>query len=217
MADTPKEGETVTPGDSQTTVTTTSAPVVDNAGAAEVERLRLEKEKADLRIRQLENKLTAREKDDEDAKQKQLEEQGKFEDLYKKAEEERNNLIRERDDAAKQTNLNKTREELLSKFPTNVQEIAETTGLSLTDDSEEAVADLTKKLESIASKVPKDTRIQGSNPAPVTDTAPEREQLVQKMRFDNGEVRRNAVREAIRTIPGVDGMRKIAGVEVQNQ
>jgi len=219
MADTSTNDETANQGDSQTTVTTTSDPAStqDNAGAAEVERLRKEAEQKELRIRQLENEAATRKKAEDDARQKQLEEDGKFKDLYEKEKTERENLVRERETAERQTTLSKATEQALSEFPDSVKEIAKTAGLTLSDDTDQAKADFKTKLEAISKNVTGGNKVRGTNQGTVVDVQPEQKELLTKMRFDNPAIRKEAVHKAVSGLSGISEMRKMAGVQASEQ
>lgn len=153
MADTPN-GETVTPGDSQTTVTTTSAPVTDNASAAEVERLRKEQEQKDIRIRQLENEAKARTQADEEARNKKLEQDQEYKTLLEQERAKRKALEDEADEREAKTELSKAKAEAIKDFSEDVQKQAEDLGIDLTNADEAAVeaykAKLTKLNDSFA-------------------------------------------------------------------
>lgn len=152
MADTPT-GETVTPGDTQTTVQTPAAPVANASDPAEVERLRKEQEQKDLRIRQLENEAAAREKADAEAKAKSLEEKEEYKTLYEQAQA----LLREKDEAesavTRQKELAAATTQVFQEYPANVVELAQTAGLKLTDDSDEAKTALKATLDAFKEKV----------------------------------------------------------------
>lgn len=211
MADTPN-GETVTPGDTQTTVTTSAAPAANAPDPAEVERLRKEKEQADLRIRQLENEAEARKKADDEAKAKQLEEKEEYKTLYQSEKTKRETLENQQLDAERKAAVSKAQNEVFSGFPSNVTEIAADAGLNLTDDSDEAKEALKTKLESIASKVSSKQTVNGNNPSPNSGpTGTDRAKLLQRMRFNDKTLSDNAKVEAISTIPALDVMREQAG------
>ncbi len=213
MADTTPV-ETVTPGDSQTpTVTTTSVPATDNASAAEVERLRKEKEQADLRIRQLENQAAARQKADDEAKAQQLEENEQFKDLWEKERAEKETLIREREDATRRAALESATNTLLKDYSPAVQELASTAGLALTDDSETSVAELKSKLDTFASKLGS-PKVVANNPAPSGAPVDDRSQQVKVMRMNNvpTAVRNSATRKAVSGLESIKAMKANAGL-----
>jgi len=164
MADTPT-GETVTPGDSQTPGTPPAAPVA-NADNAEVERLRKEKEQADMRVRQLENERKERETREADARQKQLEEQDEFKQLYESERQKREKLESDQEAAKRSVELAQATEGIFKDYPTEVVELAKTAGLGLSDDTEAAQATLKEKLDAFKARVaPGSQEPSSSNPS----------------------------------------------------
>lgn len=167
MADTPN-GETVTPGDSQTDATTTSTPPVappttDNASAAEVERLRKEAEQKELRIRQLENERKAREEKDEADRQKQLEEQNEWKTIAEQNKAKLDALEKEREEAVAKIELETKQSEVFKEFPEDVVELARDTGLTLSENSDGAVEALKAKLTKLSEKVSSQSRVTPNN------------------------------------------------------
>jgi hypothetical protein len=166
MADTPPAGETATPGDSQTPGTPPAAPVA-NADNAEVERLRKEKEQADMRVRQLENERKERETKDAEARQKQLEDQEEFKQLYQVELEKRQKLEADQEAAKRSTELTQATEGIFKDYPTEVVELAKTAGLGLSDDSEAAQTALKEKLDAFKARIsPGSPEPSSSNPNP---------------------------------------------------
>lgn len=152
MVDTPN-GDPVIPEAPSPDVKPVATPVVNAVDPAEVERLRKDKEKSDLRIRQLENEATARAKADDEAKAKDLEEQSKFKELYESEKSAKEELLTEKQTAEKQTAVKAEADKVLADFPDEVKALASDLGVALTDDSEEAIADYKTKLESAAKRV----------------------------------------------------------------
>lgn len=180
MADTPT-GETVTAGDSQTLVQT-SAPVPGNAvDPAEVERLRKEAEQAKMRANQLENELAAKRQAEADAQAKKLEEDGQLKEALAAERAEKQRLLDEKDAAERSALLNKETGDVLSKYSPAVVDIAKTAGLSLVDDSDEAKADLSKKLDDIAAKLGGQARVDSNNPPVSTPPTQSKEALLGAM------------------------------------
>lgn len=166
MADTPS-GETAKPGDTQTTVQTpvTPAPVQSNAGdPAEVERLRKELEKQELRNRQLENERTAREKADEETRSKKLEEDNQFKELFEQEKAKREALESEQQKQERDAELMKAKQEALSGFSDEVKSLAEEVGLNLTDAEESSVEEFKGKLTKLSEKVSSETKVTPNNP-----------------------------------------------------
>jgi hypothetical protein len=208
MADTPT-GETVTPGDSQTTVPTTSTPSQDNVSAAEVERLRKAAEQAEMRANQLKNELDKKKAEDEAARLKQLEENEEWKQLAEQSKIKLEEFENAREAEQRQATLKTATTEIFSQFPDEVKEIAEETGLTITEDTDEARIALKAKLEKIATKVVKSRDVTPNNPANPAVPQGERTALLQRM--GNGD--REARAQVIGNLPGVKEMRKIAGLE----
>lgn len=207
MADTSIKDETVTQGDSQTEVTNTSTPPQDNAGAADVERLQKELEKANLRNRQLENEKSAREKADEEKRLKQLEENNEWKSVAEQERAKREALEQEREAETKAAELSSATSELFSQFPAEVVEIAQETGLSLNEVTEEAKEALKSKLEKIQGKVVTDKRVTPNNPSNQV-IAPAKTELIQRMRAGDREARE----EVISNLESVKAMKRMAGM-----
>lgn len=197
----------------ETTTTPTnnaSTPVqTDNGNAAEVERLKKEAEQAKMRANQLENQLAEKTKAEEEARRKQLEENEEYKTLYERSEEARKRLEDEGKEATKKATLSSTQSAIFAKFPKEVVEVAETAGLSLSDDSEEAKQQLETKLKTLAEKVGPKRTPTGNNPGQTTEVAPERVVLLDGMRRGNP----NATRQIISGMSSIAKMREMAGVE----
>lgn len=159
-------GETVTPGASQTTVTTPSVPPVDTAGTAEVERLRKELEQKELRNRQLENEKVARDKADTDAKQKQLEEENQYKELFEQEKAKNEDIRKEQEENQKKAELEKAKQETLSQFSDDVKKLAEEVGIELADTDESSVEAFKGKLEKISTTAASQARVTPNNPNP---------------------------------------------------
>lgn len=212
--DTAKTAETEVNGqvknDAQTAKTITT-PNTDEV----IENLRKEKDKAEMRARQLENEKLEREKQDEIARQKQLEENNEFKALYEREQAARLELERKNEETAKQVALDAAKSEILATYPTEVTELAETTGISLSDDSETSKGEYKKKLDAIASKVTTATKKVVGNNGVVTegnDEDTERTLLNQRMRYNDKTISSEARRAAISKIPALKEMKKMAGL-----
>ena len=212
MADTPL-GETGSQQQVSNDTSTAATPAMDTSN--EVESLRKAKEQAEMRANQLANQLAAKEKAEADARSKKLEEEGQLREALETERAARLKLETERDTAQTRALLEQGTNEVLSKYNPAVIEIARTAGLSLVDDSDEAKASLTEKLDSIASKVGGSAKIQANNPAPTVQTPTSREELVGKMSNPDLSPRnRDALgRQAIGDLSALKEMRKNAGIE----
>lgn len=207
MADTPN-GETVTPGDSQTTVTTTAPVTTGNAvDPAEVERLRKEAEQKELRIRQLENEAEARKKADEEAKTKQLAENEEWKQLAEQEKAKREALETEREAEQRTAELKVATDDVFKDYSDSAIEIAREAGLSLTDATDEAKAALKAKLDTIQSKVAATSTTTPNNPSTVP-ASEQKAELIERMKYGDKDARA----KVISNIPGVQEMRKQAGL-----
>lgn len=170
MADTPINGETVTPGDSQTTGTPAATPVV-NADPAEVERLRKESDQAKMDAANSRNELAKMKADQEAAQRKQLEEKEEYKTLFEKADAELKAAREAREADEKLRTLSTETDSVFKDYPANVVDVAKTAGISLTDDSEAARTSLKEKLDAIKDKVGTTSTVTASNPSnPAAET-----------------------------------------------
>lgn len=211
MSDTPT-GETVNAGDSQTTVTTSTAPVANVVDPAEAERLRKESEQKDLRIRQLLNEKEARDRAEAEAKAKVLEENNEFKSLWEQSEVKRKEVERQMEDQQRAQAIEQGTQEVFSQFSTDVVELAKETGLALTDTSDEAKVAFKEKLDKIAAKVVTSRPIQANNPNTQNYGTADRATLLE--RAGNGD--QQAKNDLIASLPAVQEMRRMSGFS-QNQ
>lgn len=190
---------------------TTSGPT-----AEEVAELRKKAEQSEMRARQLENEKAARDKTDEEARQKQLEEQNEFKTLYEREKEQRESLERERENTTKQSAIDKAESSIFSGYPAEVTDVAKVAGMTLSDDSETAQAELKKKLDEIATKVnvAPVKRVQGNNGVVTAPTGEEAEnaKLLSRMRYNDKALSTAAKSAMINKIPALDEMRRAAGL-----
>lgn len=195
---------------------TVTAPVIPDPALAEALK---KAEQAEMRNRQLENEKATRDKADEVARQKALEENNEFKTLYEREKEARENLERANETSTKQAAIDAAKNKVLADYSQEVKDIAEVSGLSLNDDTPEAQADLKTKLDSIASKLPQTPvkRVQGNNgvQTPVSSDQAEDAKLYQRMRFTDKAVSDAAKMSVISKLPALDVMRRNAGLNVE--
>lgn len=220
MADTPPEGETVTPAPLPNDGTPVATNPVNVTDPAEVERLRKEAEQARMRANQAQNELDRLKADAEEAQKKQLEEQQEFKQLYEKTNSE---LQAIRDSQAAQqrdAELKTATQDMLKDYPAEVVKAAEIAGLGLSDDGEAAKASLKDKLEALKATVaPNGTPVNSSNPAPAAPAAQGEQQGLGKPRIigeDSGAIVRDTanpdkVHEYLKDNPGILRMKQDAG------
>jgi len=163
MADTPSAnaGETVVVDDSKTTVPVT-APATVTSNDGEVEKLRKEKEQAEMRANQLANQLKAREEADAEAKAKELEEQNKFKDLYEQEKAKREAVETEAEAKERLAAIAKAKDEVLGEYSDEVKKQVEALGLDLADTDEASVNSFKEKV-AILDKGTASTKIGGNN------------------------------------------------------
>jgi len=166
MVDTPNS-ETINPEAPSNNATATATPQVNAVDTAEVERLRKEKEQADMRIRQLENEAKKRQEADEATRLTQLEEQNEWKTVAEQTKARLEALEQEKEAETRSKELSQATNSVLAEFPDAVKEIAKETGLGVSDTSEEAQAALKSKLDKIAAQLPQN-KVTPNNPAPQT-------------------------------------------------
>lgn len=184
-------------------------PVVNTVDTAELERLKKAAEQAQMRVNQLENEAKKREAAEEAARMKQLEENNEWKSV---AEQNRIKLEaleaeREADERAKE--LAAAKQEVFKEFPAEVIELAEETGLSLSDVTDDAKEALKAKLEKIQSRVVTNKPVTPNNPANPAPVDADRSEKLKRMAYGDKQARE----EIISSLPGVEAMRKMAGFQ----
>ena len=207
MTDTPNSETVVEPKNDATP--SAPQPVVNTVDTAEVERLKKEAAQAQMRANQLENELKKREAAEEAAKLKQLEENNEWKSV---AEQNRIKLEaleaeREADERAKE--LAAAKQEVFKEFPAEVIELAEETGLNLSDVTDDAKEALKAKLEKIQSRVVTNKPVTPNNPANPAPVDADRSEKLKRMAYGDKQARE----EIISSLPGVEAMRKMAGFQ----
>lgn len=204
MTDT-ASAETGKSGDSQTTVTTTASVPADNAVQAEVERLRKVAEQAEMRANQLKNELDKRDKADEDAERKRLQDKEEWKTLAEQEAAKRGELEAKIEAQERKRELSKATKSIFADYSEEVVEIAKTTGLSLEDTDDASAAELKAKLDKIAEKVPRASAARASNPAAPRDAT--KQQLLTQIRRGT----REQVEAAVGQSAAVKAWREQAG------
>lgn len=194
--------------DGLSTSTPTPTAPVKTEDNSEVERLKAELQ-AQMRANQVANeKLKAKEEAEAEAKRKQLEENEEWKSLAEQEKAKREALEAEREAETRTKELKEATDSVFKDFPAEVIEIAQETGLTLNDVTDEAKETLKAKLEKIQTKVVTNTKVTPNNgqPAPIN---PNRDELLERMKYGDREAREKVISE----IPGVKAMRKMAGFE----
>lgn len=207
MTDTPNS-ETVVASKNDATPSV-PAPQVNTVDTAEVERLKKEAAQAQMRANQLENELKRREAAEEAAKLKQLEENNEWKSVAEQNRAKLEALEAEREAEERSKELAAARQEVFKEFPTEVIELAEETGLNLSDTTEEAKEAFKAKLTKISEKVAAKAPVTPNNPANPSAPNASREELLKRMAYGDKAARA----EVISNLPGVEAMRKMAGFQ----
>lgn len=169
MADTPKEGETVVVDDSKTTVPVTTPTVTPEVKSndSEVEKLRKEKEQAEMRANQLANQLKAEQDAKAAQEAKELEEQNQYKELYEQEKAKREEFETEAETRERQTEIAKAKKEVLGEYDDEVRTLVEEVGIDLTDADEATVEAFKEKVEKISKRVAT-SKVGGNNQPTVT-------------------------------------------------
>lgn len=162
---TPKPGETGTPKAPENG-TPPPAPTQGNAGndASEVEKLRKERDQAQMRANQLEKEKVAREKAEADKQARELEEQNEFKTLHEQEKAKREALEGQIAAEANRKELDKAKSTLLSDYSDEVKELAEEAGMTLGSADEADVAAFKEKLDKIQKRLGATGKVKPNNP-----------------------------------------------------
>lgn len=180
MADTP-DGETVVvepPKNDATTPATPPAPVVEDKTPepSELDKLQKQLDQERMEKNLLRNKLDAEEKAKAAAKDKELEEQNKFKDLYEQTQAKLAEKEAAEEKAQRDAEIKAEADKLFAELPEQVKVLADEAGMSLADTDEETIAAFKAKLEKISGLVtsPKVTpNNPGTTTPPKSDMSPQ--------------------------------------------
>lgn len=207
MTDTPNS-ETVVASKNDATPSV-PAPQVNTVDTAEVERLRKEAAQAVMRANQLQNALDKKAAEDDAAKLKQLEENNEWKAVAEQNRAKLEAMETEREQEQRAKELAAAKQEVFKSFPAEVIELAEETGLSLSDSTEEAKEALKAKLEKISARVVTKAPVTPNNPANPSTPDADRSEKLKRMAYGDKAARA----EIIGNLPGVEAMRKMAGFQ----
>lgn len=196
--------------------TTSAAPVKDNSvDAAELARLRVEVQEVNL----YKNKVAELERKQADDERKQLEESENWKALAEKNAAENKELRDAQDREARQTALKTATDIVLKDYPENVIKLAQTTGLALNDDSEEAKATFKEKLDAIKETVGSGAPISANNPHQPVASEVNRVELVTRgadgvspMAMAGAKGDDSVARKYVGSLPQIEEMRRMAGL-----
>lgn len=150
----------------------------NNSGSDDTTALRAELEKATMRANQLANEAKKRDEADAEKRRKELEDKEEYKALYDKADAELREIREKAERETRSKTLADASRDVLKDYPKEVQEIADTAGIGLTDDSEAARASLKAKLDSIKEKVKSPSTASPTNPYNPAAASPELSTLV---------------------------------------
>lgn len=207
MTDTPNSETVVEPKNDATP--SVPAPQVNTVDTAEVERLKKEAAQAQMRANQLQNMLDKKAAEEEAARLKQLEENNEWKSIAEQNRAKLEALEAEREAEERSKELAAAKQEVFKEFPAEVIEIAEETGLSLSEATEEEKANLKAKLERIQTKVVTNKPVTPNNPANPAPLDADRSEKLKRMAYGDKQARQ----EIISSLPGVEAMRKMAGFQ----
>lgn len=209
MAEATPSGETGTPATPKTdaTIPSTPTPTVKTEDNPELAQARKEAEQARMRANQLENELKKKTEAEEAAKTKQLEENEEWKSLAEQSKAKLEALEQEREAEKRSSELKEATADVFKEFPAEVIEIAEETGLSLNESSDEAKEALKAKLTKISERVVSANKPTPNNPAAPSSTTA-RAELLERSKYGDKQARQ----QVISNIPAVQAMRKMAGL-----
>lgn len=209
MTDTPTTpGETAKPGDSQTTVTTTTpAPAGNAVDQAEVDRLKKEAEQATLRANQLANQLKERDDKAAEDERKRLEEQNEWKTVAEQNQAKLDAYESEKKAEAEKKEREEAKTAIFKDYSEAAIDLANDAGVDLADTSEEAQAKLRSTLDKLQAKVA-DKPVTPNNAPNNTPGTASRGEILQEYAKDGRERTFDA---ALQTIPGLQAMKQSNG------
>lgn len=164
MVDTPKPGETKNQEPLENEAPKPATPPAEEKKTdSEVESARKKAEQAEMRANQLANELKAMKEADEARKAKELESKEEFKTLYEQEKAKREEIERERETEAQRKALKKASKTILADYSDEVRATAEDLGMSLSENTDDAVAEFKAKLDKIQARVG-NQRVTPNNP-----------------------------------------------------
>lgn len=150
---TPIPGETTPPQPLSNDGQPVATPPVNAPDNAEVERLKKEAEQAKMRANQAQNELDRIKQAETAAEAKRLEEKEEFRTLYETTNARLQEMEAAQTAQERQTALTAATTDIFKEYPVNVVELAQTAGLKLSDDTDEARTALKTTLDAFKAKV----------------------------------------------------------------
>lgn len=197
MAETPETGETPTQTAPSNGTGTVAAPAQPDNSSVDVEAAKKQAEQARMEANMLRNQLEKIKAEQEAAKTKQLEEKEEFKTLYEQTQADLERIKNEQAAKEREAELKGTTEKVLSEYPQSVVKLARTAGLSLSDDSEEAVTALKEKLDEFKKEVAPNATPSANNPRETVPEDANQAELLKRMRAGD----QKAASEFIQSMP----------------
>lgn len=189
MADGTPSGETSTP-ETPKNGTQPPAPTQGNAGTSvdvgELEKLRKERDQAQMRANQLQKEKEAKDKAAADAEAKKLEEQNQFKDLYEQEKAKREGLegSLEAEKAAKK--LKDAKATVLADYPDELKSLAEDAGIEPASADEVDMNAFKAKLDKLHNAVGAKGKVGPNNPGnPGSTNQPSGDELKSALKDQN--------------------------------
>lgn len=180
----------------------------------QLEKERKQRELDTQRIRQLENEKKARDDADAKAEREKLEIDGDNAELARRERERADAAEKALADRDLQESLSKGTAEIFNKYPNNIKKVAQTAGLTLREDTEEARKALTDQLDAIAKDINGNQRVRGNNMRPEQQQQdPDKDLALKKLKF--GDKSHENMHELLKDNPGIKGMKRMYD-EAQN-
>jgi len=189
---TPAETATAQPLDNNVSAPVTTPVVNTGQDAAEANK---RAEQAQMEANMLRNKLKAFEDAQATAQAKDLEDREEYKALYEQEKKRAEELAFERTETERKQVLAGEEAKLLADYPEAVKEIVKETGVSLTDATDEAKAELKSKLDRIAERVGGKLPVTPNNTRTVNNPESREELLAQFRKTGDPALLNKAVNE----------------------
>jgi hypothetical protein len=210
-------------------VDTTTTPPQDNGGSnTDVEALKAQLQKIEMERNLLRKKVDSNAKQQDEQTKKELEEKEDYRALAERATTQLEELLKEKKDTETKQTIETATADVLKDYDPKVAELAKKTGLTATDDSDDAKAAFKAKLDDISSTIGITSTtppVQGNNPAPKVEApseTPKYQPVFKELGLDVVGQRQATARNSIiarthlKNLDSIKAMKTIAGVEAQD-
>lgn len=204
------ETDTIPSGQPETTPKPleNDAHVTDASLQEQLKKERQERMAQNAELNRLREEKKKREDTDAAAERKRLEENGEALELARREKDRADAAEKALTDREKSEALQKGTAEIFAKYPNTIKKVAQTAGLSLLDDTEEAKTALTEKMDAIAKDINGNQRVRGNNmPPQEQQTDPNRATALKKLKF--GDKSQETMHELLKDNPGIVGMKRL--------